>query len=498
MDTALLERLHMVDYLYRFRSIESLLGERRELENQEIYFAPPEALNDPMEGLRDIFWQGDTIVWKNLIRHYLLCLDRACTLLTLCGEEQPFGWDQVLILNWDNISLTPHHKALQDEIRAAFFGEEAVHSYIEELASRATPIRRNELAVHLRYLHLFAITTIYGCYERHNLVPKEMLKPELHEDFREALAVAKAAIGHIKRLEVEHPESGDAIDAFFTAHCHMNDQLAFIRGYNGEIDTTKVNKNFVFLTFCDDYVKQIEKLIYPDWYTACFMADCQNSSVWGSYGVSHTGACLIFKVSEIYGRPFIRLNRMNGYSGSGPLHGEVEHEFLRIGYGEKPVPIDFFKSLGRLSVSVLQKYWYSDDDGNQSACGDGIFKSEEEWRNAYWRDFYSGISSKLNDWSYEQEYRLILAASFLDFSDPKLRKAKYDFNDLTGIIFGIRTPEKDKLAVCKIIEEKCRKDGRTDFKFYQASYSREKGTIERSEMELLRFQSESRSDETPA
>jgi hypothetical protein len=61
-------REHMPDHLYRFRSIHSILGGFHELENQEIYFCPPQQLNDPLEGFKDIFWKGDEIVWRNLLR----------------------------------------------------------------------------------------------------------------------------------------------------------------------------------------------------------------------------------------------------------------------------------------------------------------------------------------------------------------------------------------------------------------------------------------------
>ena len=61
--------------MYRFRSIENLLGKNKELESQEIYFAAQEQLNDPMEGFLDIFWKGDKIVWDNLLKHYLMCLE---------------------------------------------------------------------------------------------------------------------------------------------------------------------------------------------------------------------------------------------------------------------------------------------------------------------------------------------------------------------------------------------------------------------------------------
>jgi hypothetical protein len=50
------------------------LGEREELERQTVYFSPPEYLNDPMEGLRQVYWRGDRIVWRNLLRHYIICL----------------------------------------------------------------------------------------------------------------------------------------------------------------------------------------------------------------------------------------------------------------------------------------------------------------------------------------------------------------------------------------------------------------------------------------
>ena len=57
--------------VYRFRSIEALLDKYHELENQTIYFASPEELNDPMEGYRDVVWRGDKIVWTNLFKNYV-------------------------------------------------------------------------------------------------------------------------------------------------------------------------------------------------------------------------------------------------------------------------------------------------------------------------------------------------------------------------------------------------------------------------------------------
>lgn len=58
-------------YFYRFRPLDRALG--GELENQQIYFAKPEQLNDPAEGFRDIIWKGDAVLLENLFRHYIQC-----------------------------------------------------------------------------------------------------------------------------------------------------------------------------------------------------------------------------------------------------------------------------------------------------------------------------------------------------------------------------------------------------------------------------------------
>jgi Protein of unknown function (DUF2971) len=176
------------------------------------------------------------------------------------------------------------------------------------------------------------------------------------------------------------------------------------------------------------------------------MLESRNAAVWANYGEKHTGACLQFKVRETNGRPAIQLNRVIGFSGSGPLYGKVDHDFHQINYTKGHVPIDFFRSLGRLPRPTLWKFWFTDKGGRQSACADAMFRSGDEWRKAHWENFLHGITGKLEDWSYEKEYRLILNdGEVLDFSYPNTRKLKYDFNDLEGIIFGINTPNDKKL-----------------------------------------------------
>lgn len=471
----------MGSHLYRFRSTDRLLGDSAELQEQTIYFARPAELNDPVEGLRDVFWQGDEIIWRNLFRHYLLCLDRACSLLSICGEDHPFDWNAIPVVAFEQPALT----APQSQIIESFLADNVVHSYLQSLAERTTPIRRDELAAHFRALHLFAVCTVYVCYEQHNFVPPHTIKPEIRQQCKAAIAEAARVLPVVKKFEAERAEGERFIEAFYAANKQICEQMDLNNLFSGAVDPSRTNKNFVFLNFPDEYVRQVERLMYPEWYAACFTEDCCNSSLWGHYASNHAGVCLKFRVTINAGRRVIPLSRVTGWGSNGPMHGKIDHEFLRIDYAGKPPPMDFFRSLGRLPMPMLRQFWYSDQSGHRSECGSEVLKGDEEWRKKYWSAFQRNITTKLADWGYEKENRLVLCSSLLDFSDASARMAKYDFADLDAIIFGINTPRAEKIEIRKIVEEKCRASGRRDFKFFQAYYSPRTGKIEHSEMALM-------------
>jgi hypothetical protein len=211
-----------------------------------------------------------------------------------------------------------------------------------------------------------------------------------------------------------------------------------------------------------------------------------DSAAWGHYGNGHQGVCLKFRARNSEGKYFIDLIHMNGWNNAGPIYGSVSHEFFPVAYQSKHVNIDFFRSLGNLPIPVINRDWYYDGQ-IRSAIMDEKSGLNEEFRNEYWKRFSQGVTTKLDHWKYENEHRLLLYGQLLDFSETKDRLAKYNFSDLEGLIFGIKTTTDDKLAVMRVIEEKCRTSGRKDFKFYQAFYSREKACIDHVELPLLRL-----------
>ena len=56
--------------VYRFRSVDALIGSYKELYRQTIYLAKPEQLNDPAEDNVNVVWDGDEILWPNLVTYY--------------------------------------------------------------------------------------------------------------------------------------------------------------------------------------------------------------------------------------------------------------------------------------------------------------------------------------------------------------------------------------------------------------------------------------------
>ncbi len=474
---------------YRFRRINSLIGEFEELENQSIYFAEPESLNDPMEGFRDMYWRGDFIVWRNLFRHYLLCLERLCSLLIISGEEHPITRAHMPVFSGEEDFPTPMYQELFVNITYKFFDNENLIKLIESISKRTTPVRRDELFFYLQNIHSYALEVIYSEYERSGLIPeRDNRNSKADKPIRDLLS--QDFIGILEKSLLKSGGDEKIANAMFSAHHHSNLQMDLIYRFNGNIDSDKKNRNLVIIEFPKEYISQIEKLVFPDWYTACFMSECKSSSVWGHYGDNHSGACLIFNADVTNEKSFLKLKGRNGYSStSGPTYGFSNRMFYPIDYIQGYGQIDFFRMLGRLPIPKLNSMWYS-LNGALSECADDMIKSEDSWRENYWENFYRDVTVKSKDWSYENEHRLILASSLDSFSDPKDRSLNYEFSSLKGIIFGIKTTREDKLKVIKIIEKKCRETDRDDFKFYQAHYSPEEKCITYSEMSLLGFKKE--------
>lgn len=463
--------------IYRFRPSHALLDGYHELENQQIYFASPNELNDPMEGFRDFFWKGDGILWRNLIKHYLFCLEHIYTLTLVAADTIKLSAEDIPLHHWPLRDYPPQRLALVRKISDRFFSRQIMNDLPAQFAIRANPIRKYELLSHLMFLQTFAMKAIEDVYLEEGIITKQMFTAG--DDTLETMILkAGSLVSLYNQIETDNPGKVDKLEKFFQV-TNTYSQTLLLSNFADNPDKILSNSIFLISNFNEAFVERLEKLIYPDWHSASFLSNCTNSAIWGHYGDNHKGICLIYQPQEVDGEFSIDIKMITGANSKGPTIGMSNRRFQKVKYDHKHIEVDFFRSLGRAPIAVLESNWYKDESGEVSSFADHLYRDTDQWRETYWKNFQESVLIKAKEWEYEQEYRLTIDGNFNDYTDRNSRKLEYRFEDLKGIIFGIKTSQLDKMKIIKIIREKCRDIKRTDFEFYQAYYSRESTQIER-------------------
>lgn len=471
--------------MYRFRSIKSLIDDFHELENQEIYFASPNELNDPMEGFQDIFWKGDSIIWHNFIKNYIKSLEHSFGLAFLLQNKRKIDAKEILVLSQPHGLNNLDNQKLVQLIIGRVFANDFIKNLPDELSKRENAIRRDELLAYIEMIHPFVLEAISDVYVERKFILRPFLNNSL-KAFSSLLKKQGNFVGLANKFETEI--SSNSAGNLYAILNRYSQQAKLLMQYNQNNDGVKHNNFFLISEFPEKYLAQLESSIYPDWFSASFLSECTNSAVWGHYGDNHRGVCLKYKINENETESCMNLMTEYGYS-SGPIIGMKPHNFKKIKYSSKHVEIDFFRSLARMNKMTIKMLWYSDEKGNLSFCGEHFNdkESEEEWRNKYWDNYHNSLTVKLKEWAYENEFRLIISGDFVDYRERSARKLKYDFKDLKSIIFGIKTTTEDKLKIVRIIEKKCKENSRKEFDFQQAYYSKDDGQIKTHRLNLLKF-----------
>lgn len=465
---------------YRFRSVDSLIGKRAELAGQYVYFADPATLNDPLEGFRDIVWNGDPTAWRNHIRHYLLCLMQTVSMLHIMGP----AYNAVQEHDFTSITAaklpTDQFRALFETISRAFFSDARLAAYPQSLAARG-PMRRDELLFYLWTLHPHAVRAVTKAFADHRLCPPD--QGDVFKDWGSDPLDGTDFEG-LRDGVISAPDADKAGELFAVARMAIEYRLILA---GGEPDPATAGWGALLGDFPSIYLDRLQTLMHPPWYTACFVTDYRQAAMWGHYGDSHRGVCLEFaSVPDGAGEPALPLKQEVGFRASGgksePIIDTVRQRFHPVRYESGAyAEVDFFSSLGCLAAPDLA-FWFLAEDGQRSAAAGGLFEAGDDWRKTYWSRHYDALTTKRDGWAHEKEHRLVLTASLLDFREVEARKLAFDLDSLTGVIFGLRTPATAKREIMRIVREKCEAKGRADFDFYQAYYSRGSGQIERAKL----------------
>lgn len=477
----------MVSHLYRYRPIKAALDDFHELENQEIYFSTPAELNDPLERFKDMFWSGDRIVWRNLLRHYILCLIETTVYAFVAGSE----FDEQTLEN--TIFMAPERlpdapiRSIYTRISEAFLADESVSDFLDYVLASPIPLRATELKSHLRTLHGFALQLMFREFVERGLQPEPVgsAAPPLGK-LREHI---KFIMGGVTKL----PGMTDFRERLSSAMAFVSEntsaQMNLILEYHHN-DPEKAGILFATAHFPAAYVDALEKLVHYAWYVACFTTSATNSHMWSNYAQGHRGVCLKFRTSpNAQSEPTLRINQITGAGGSREgiryFSNDVAEPLYKLTYDGNFPPIDFFRSLGTMPHSSVDGFWYRADDGKYSACRDAFASDQKGWHSRYWQTFIASTLSKTATFAHEEEYRLIIHSMF-DMRAKERRTLEYRFDDLAGIVFGVQTARADKLKIMRIIDQKCLETGRADFEFSQIAYHETERRFVEMPLKLLR------------
>jgi len=266
-------------------------------------------------GLQGFDLVGRQNVWRNLLKHYLLCLDHACILLTLNGSDTPINLASLPVLKTENDLPTQDYKDAFKSACDTFLNTPSVPECAEGLASRQRPIRRDELRCHLRMLHWHALNAIFTAY-RERRIQLDASGGEMFRDLCAKMPVRPEVFGMANEFEQRHTAMEGGSDQLYAAMNAIHQQGILIGKYNNPTSPAVRNSSLILAEFPDHYVKLVEKMIHPDWYMACFTESYASPSMWGHYANAHKGVCLKLGIGVTSGKPTLTLNGIVGRRNS--------------------------------------------------------------------------------------------------------------------------------------------------------------------------------------
>lgn len=452
--------------VYRFRPMEYLIDdEYLELENQELVLSSPRNLNDPIEGYQDMFWEGDEVLWENLLRHYLLNIlwaGHTCAIY----DDKTFEENAIRPrLTRDGLP-TDDFRELFDSVCQSFFDERGFETIPSSLASLPKPLKKDSLQLVLSFIHRPALASVLETLRDWNKF-FETWPPVTNPTSSNTAVMMLDALSDVMADGdgAQELESIASICGSLKSSVSLNQA---VKSGADELELSMIKTFFLFVSFPDRYISRIcDSLIHPNWHTLSFSKECTSPSMWAAYADEHRGAALMFRTDSQSDGSWSELtvNGQTGVSGSGPIDGEIQAPLHAVDYESPPPEVDFFRFLGQLPLPKLRSAWHSTPDGETSPMVDEILEDEDSWREDLWNHFSSMSTTKLGQWKHEEEIRMVLP-DLLGLNDS-LRPVTYDLSQLAGIVFGLRTSLENRFEVMRTLTEKSQDGDSPPIEFYE-------------------------------
>lgn len=190
-------------------------------------------------------------------------------------------------------------------------------------------------------------------------------------------------------------------------------------------------------------LNRLSQMFFENSYVNCF-SECKNDFLmWSHYASKHSGICLEFTLDKHELFPFKKtglriannqkyLQKISNWNINETILWE---KIYKVKYQDNQPHINFFE--------------FAPVINNEYDCD--LIGLSKSWTHNFARELESVFSTKTLPWAYEKEWRAIII-NFKDKKEPEERISYYPIECLTGIYFGIRTPEDVKKRVFKIFD----------------------------------------------
>jgi hypothetical protein len=190
------------------------------------------------------------------------------------------------------------------------------------------------------------MTPIFTDLRTRNLWPEFVPPPEsIQSQLREnAIKLIEGAMKIVR----ERGDGEKFSDGVFWAGEAQFEQMALIAQANMPDRVKKGPLIFLGGNFPAAYLSALDRVVYSDWYVACFSSRPDNHSMWSTYADGHRGVCLMFRVTpNETGDPVLHFNRVTGATGSkgGPttlIRNFMPHPVRPVNYTNEYPAIDLF------------------------------------------------------------------------------------------------------------------------------------------------------------
>jgi hypothetical protein len=173
----------------------------------------------------------------------------------------------------------------------------------------------------------------------------------------------------------------------------------------------------------------------------CFSEENNDFLMWSHYSSKHSGVCLEFSLDKYSMFPY-RMASKRKLNKEEYLKSISEWQIEERIYWDRLTPLAYQEEQPYINFFDFFPMFDNEDDCDVMGLSKG-------WTHHYAEMIESCFSNKTLPWKYEKEWRAI----HINFQpeEPEERIHHYPIECLSGIYFGMRTPENVKKRIYKIL-----------------------------------------------